>query len=618
MKIYNNTGWVILAVVLLLSMAAVGGFRLHQIEDTGQFGQVVKSQGGAGLVFADDANTDDQQMTYDAATGILSLDNSPGVELDDYFYPRGQAAWYYNPRTKNGLINPDIQNYLYAADDWAIINLSHPPNLGGIGNIFQGNFDSRAGWNQGQAVTLEIDLDGKGRMTSLTYGHGVFYVTMYGDMDKVGEITLRVESDNPSFNTPQTVIGELVDAGEATFSEIIYKFVLVAGPGTIFTERYILNFTARTGSETAIAEIMFVPDRGWDGAIYRQGKDNFSWDQMTFYNLSNVEQVKINPKGSRSITSRTIKLESIYDNNDFIGTNGQILINSASSRIVWGSPGNLVVNNPGGGTGTLNSVLSSVNDNGDNLGDHTATQNLLMGGNIIQRTAASEESIRLTSEAVVFTGDFGGNYAVWAFSNHLDMPKVPNASNFPTTDRGMKVFWKEDEVVDGEDRNRLYIHTEEDRTANTSGDAKTYKFVTEQDFVYRSSMRTADILRSSGSFDTQLRTDIPFAGTYKVHLHLVFRATIAGGGVGWQVAAANLVGANSYFTRQDQYAETSPWTTLTFLNAAGNVVDTNVAADYTGVLEFSAPTTVNITTGTNGVGNATYAKGCHFTFTKID
>jgi hypothetical protein len=255
---------------------------------------------------------------------------------------------------------------------------------------------------------------------------------------------------------------------------------------------------------------------------------------------------------------------------------------------------------------------------GDNLGNHTATQNLLMGGNIIQRTAASDESIRLTSESVTFTGDFGGNYAVWLFSNHLDMPKLPNATNFASTERGMKVFWKEDEVVDGEDRNRLYIHTEEDRTANTSGDSKTYKIVTEQDFVYRSSMRTADILRSSGSFDSQLRTDIPFAGTYKVHLHLVFRASIAGGGVGWQVAAANLVGANSYFTRQDQFAVTSDWTTLNFLNAAGNVIDTNVALDYTGVMEFSAPSTVNITTGTNGVGNTTYAKGCYLTFTKIN
>jgi hypothetical protein len=262
--------------------------------------------------------------------------------------------------------------------------------------------------------------------------------------------------------------------------------------------------------------------------------------------------------------------------------------------------------------------VSDLPSNGDNLGNHTATQNLLMGGNIIQRTAASEESIRLTSEAVVFTGDFGGNYAVWAFSNHLDMPKLPNATNFASTERGMKVFWKEDEVVDGEDRNRLYIHTEEDRTANTSGDARTYKIVTEQDFVQMSSMRTADILRTSGSFDSQLRTDIPFAGTYKVHLHLVFRATIAGGGVGWAIVATNLVNANSYFTRQDQYSVTSDWTTLNFLNAAGNVVDTNVALDYTGVMEFSAPTTVNITTGTNGVGNTTYAKGCYITFTKIN
>jgi hypothetical protein len=687
MKIYNNTGWVILAVVLLLSMAAVGGFRLHQIEDTGQFGQVVKSQGGAGLVFADDADTDDQTLAEVTSNGNQTT--------DDVFFngsiTSGPTKAFIKNVSSRKKVGYDILNFEPVGTGYLILSYPEALNLQtyyfdieisgfGYSSVSRGFTAKMQGLKFGSndlvyQSSFSIQGTMPGGIKSCIYqgkpgfilGDGTVTWSLY-DILEIKRLSTRTnDSNEPNFHngwssavvsdlsavtlsqtgtvtdqTPYSSVGvSFGNSGAKAYRNLIcdrtndgdgYVVLKMSGStlgnfvnGTITIADYVtqnlervatinFNLLGNTGELARYARIegtfgsdkvaFYVDPNGDNYIVLGDGSDSWS-------TLGQVCLDRLTVNGNQAGEYGSKVSYQIYTTNDVSGLElvPVTVVQNSGDQTLSVSGNQLTLSGQGGGSVTMS---------GDNLGNHTATQNLLMGGNFIQRTAASDESIRLTSENVTFTGDFGGNYAVWLFSNHLDMPKVPNATNFPTTERGMKVFWKEDEVVDGEDRNRLYIHTEEDRTANTSGDAKTYKIVTEQDFVQRSSMRTADILRTSGSFDTQLRTDIPFAGTYMVHLHLVFRSTIAGGGVGWAIVATNLVNANSYFTRQDQFAITSDWTTLNFLNAAGNVVDTNVALDYTGVMEFSAPTTVNITTGTNGVGNTTYAKGCYLTFTKIN
>jgi len=111
---------------------------------------------------------EDQNMTYDNSTGVLSLEGSEGVELDDEFYPRGKAVWLYNDRSKNNIIIPELQNFLYSADTWATVTATGQSSTS-VGRLFDGDSETRLTWNSGEDVEIKIDLDGKGRMSNLTY-----------------------------------------------------------------------------------------------------------------------------------------------------------------------------------------------------------------------------------------------------------------------------------------------------------------------------------------------------------------------------------------------------------------------------------------------------------------
>jgi hypothetical protein len=315
---------------------------------------------------------EDQNMTYDNSTGVLSLEGSDGVELDDEFYPRGKAAWLFNSRSKNNIVIPELQNILYSARDWAQVGVTSF-NSGHPNNIFSGSFDTYCGWNQGQAVEISIDLDAKGRMDHLIHGYGVVYVTMFLDSDVAGDITLTVtaEDNDDVTNETQTVTGVKIDQGETTDNQIVYKFDLT-GDGTVFMETLTFNFTARgNGSLTGITDITLIPTTDNRGPQYREGKQSRSWDKFTFYDNNNVAQVTIDPDDiRRKIDTESIQTTRIWDSNTEKGENNQILSNTSALRVDWIDPDQLVVTDPTDGSASqLEDALENINTAAEEYAD---------------------------------------------------------------------------------------------------------------------------------------------------------------------------------------------------------------------------------------------------------